>query len=335
MTESDCPMISVVIPAMNATATLLACLHALRHQATPAPRFEVIVVDDGSTDDTAAVAEAGGAHVERIAHAGRAAARNHGAQTARASLLLFTDADCIPSSDWVSRLSAPFADPSIAGTRGIYRTRQRALVARFVQLEYEDKYRLLRPMQDIDFVDTYSAGYRREVFLQSGGFDPSLPFNEDQEFSFRLANRGHRLVFVPDAIVYHYHSDTVYAYITKKYSIGFWKAAVILTHPNKLARDTHTPFSQRAQMLLFYLALALSVPAAVGAISFWAPVGAALALAATTIPFAARAARKDAFVALAAPVLLWGRAATLGTGFALGVARFLPKWLLSKRRQQR
>ena len=95
-------------------------------------------------------------------------------------------------------------------------------------------------------------------------------------------------------------------------------------HPNKLARDTHTPFSQRAQLLLLYLALALAVPAAWGALSFWFPVGTALALTATTLPFAWRAASEDREVAWAAPLLLWGRTLALGFGFAAGLLRFLP-----------
>jgi len=324
MTEGPSPTVSVIIPARNAAATLRACLDALRGQVGGPPDFEVIVVDDGSTDDTAAIAEAAGARVERTAHGGAAAARNRGVAVARGSLLLFTDADCEPTPDWMARMVAPFADASVAGARGVYRTRQRSLVARFVQLEYEDKYRLLKPLQDIDFVDTYSAAYRRDVFVQGGGFDPSVRFVEDQDFSFRLANRGYRLVFVPDAIVYHRHADSLRAYARKKYHIGFWKARIVQTHPNKLARDTHTPPSQRAQVALFYLALALCVPAAAGLVSFWWPGAAALALTATTLPFAWRAARKDFPVAVASPALLWVRTAALGVGLAVGMARFLP-----------
>lgn len=330
MPEGLSPAVSVIIPARNAAATLPACLDALRNQAGAPPDYEVIVVEDGSTDDTAAIAEAAGARVARIPHAGRAAARNRGAEAARGALLLFTDADCEPTPDWVACLAAPFADATVAGARGVYRTRQRALVARFAQLEYEDKYRLLTPLQDIDFVDTYSAAYRRDVFLANGGFDPTLPFDEDQDFSFRLANRGYRLVFVPDAIVYHRHTESLWAYVSKKFHIGFWKAKIVRTHPNKLARDTHTPLSQRAQLVLFYLALVLCVPAGAGLVSFWWPTGAALALTATTLPFAWRAARKDLAVALASPMLLWARTAALGVGFALGMARFLARRALGR-----
>lgn len=325
MTEGSSPAVSVVIPARNAAATLPACLEALRYQTGNPPAFEVVVVDDGSTDDTAGVAGAMGVRVERISHTGAAAARNRGVEVTRGALLLFTDADCVPTPDWVARLTAPFADASVAGARGVYRTRQRSLVARFVQLEYEDKYRLLKPLQDIDFVDTYSAAYRRDVFLANGGFDPTFPFAEDQDFSFRLANRGYRLIFVPDAVVYHRHAESIRAYASKKFRIGFWKAKIVLTHPNKLARDTHTPPSQRAQFALFYLTVLLCIPAAAGAVSFWLPGSVALALTATTLPFAWRAARKDVLVGLAAPLLLWARAAALGIGFALGMARFLPQ----------
>lgn len=324
MPNGSQPEISVIIPAFNASATLGECLGALARQAGPHPDFEVIVVDDGSTDDTAAIALDAGVRVERIAHAGRAAARNHGAQVARGSILLFTDADCEPRSDWVARLSEPFQDSTVAGARGVYLTRQRSLVARFVQQEYEDKYRRLEPLQSIDFVDTYSAAYRRDVFLAHGGFDASLRFDEDQEFSFRLSNQGLRLVFAPEAAVYHNHTVSLGAYLRKKLGIGFWKAAVVLTHPNKLARDSHTPLSQRGQLLLLYAALALAVPAAFGALSFWFPVGAVLALTATTLPFAWRAARKDRPVAWVSPVLLWGRTLALGLGFAAGLLRFLP-----------
>ena len=117
MTEGDGPTISVIIPAFNAEATLPACLHALDRQIG-APSFEVIVVDDGSRDGTATVAAAEGVSVERIAHTGAAAARNRGVQVALGTLLLFTDADCVPNPDWVARLSAPFGESSVAGARG-------------------------------------------------------------------------------------------------------------------------------------------------------------------------------------------------------------------------
>ena len=89
------------------------------------------------------------------ANAGPAAARNYGARLARGAILLFTDADCAPAPDWAERMLAPFADPTVAGAKGEYRTHQRELVARFVQQEYQDRYDRMTGQPQIDFVDTY------------------------------------------------------------------------------------------------------------------------------------------------------------------------------------
>src|SRR6476661_7120595 len=132
------PRVSVVIPAYRAARTLPAGLAALAAQTYPADHLEIIVVDDGSPDETAAVAEAAGARVLRQANRGPATARNRGALAATGDLVLFTDADCAPTPAWVERMAAPFADPAVMGVKGAYRTRQRSIAARFAQYEFED-----------------------------------------------------------------------------------------------------------------------------------------------------------------------------------------------------
>ena len=189
-------MISVIIPAKDAAKTIGECLQALLHQEGLQfdHDYEVIVVDDGSTDDTAEIAEQYAVRVIRQTNLGPAAARNAGARIARGTLLAFTDADCAPSPTWLRDLTRPFHNPEVVGVKGVYRTRQTGLVARFVQLEYEYKYARMRNQASIDFIDTYSAAYRKEVFIQNGGFDESfrVPSVEDQEFSFRLARKGYQ-----------------------------------------------------------------------------------------------------------------------------------------------
>ncbi|MDD2695462.1 MAG: glycosyltransferase family 2 protein, partial [Anaerolineales bacterium] len=185
-------MISVIIPVKDGVACIRACLEGALAQGGLENEVEVLVVDDGSRDETPLLAEAMGARVLRQENAGPAAARNRGAQAARGEILAFTDADCVPHAEWLKHITAPFADPEVVGAKGVYRTRQASLVARFVQQEYESKYARMRRQASIDFIDTYSAAYRREVFLQNGGFEPAFPVPsvEDQEFSFRLARKG-------------------------------------------------------------------------------------------------------------------------------------------------
>jgi glycosyltransferase involved in cell wall biosynthesis len=313
---------SVIIPAHNAGATLPACLAALARQTASERLREIIVADDGSTDATPAVAAAAGATVLSQPCRGAAAARNLGAQHAAGDILLFTDADCEPAEDWVAAMLEPFADPTVAGVKGVYRTRQTALTARFVQLEYADKYRRMARRPEIDFIDTYSAGYRRDVFLAAGGFDESYPRAnvEDQEFSFRLAAAGHKMLFQPRAVVGHRHAATLRAYIRKKFWIGYWKVKVHLRHPGKALSDSHTPPVLKAQIGLLALTLGLGAAGSVWAGAWLGALAALLILLGSMLPFVAWAWGRDRAAALAAPAFLLARAGALGIGLAAGIA---------------
>jgi lipopolysaccharide/colanic/teichoic acid biosynthesis glycosyltransferase/GT2 family glycosyltransferase len=341
------PPVSIIVPAYNAAATLPQCLAALADQDYPPGAYEVIVVDDGSTDDTAAIARAAGVQVITQPNAGPAAARNTGAAAATGDLLLFTDADCAPVPGWMRGLIAAFADPRVAGAKGAYLTRQTALVPRFTQLEYADRYDRMAGAETIDFVDTYSAAYRRDVFLANRGFDAIFPTAsvEDQELSFRLAEKGYRLVFAPQAQVYHHHNPTLTAYARRKFFIGYWKALLARWHPGRLVHDSHTPQVLKAQMGLAAVLLGCVGVWGGGSVGVWgcggvgvwecgrafemAARGGLIAIALTAIafllssaPFLAKVWRRDRGVMLAAIGLLWVRALALGMGFALGLARF-------------
>lgn len=308
----------------NGAATLPACLAALTQQTQPP--HEIIVVNDGSTDATAQLARAYPVQVLEIAPSGPAIARNVGAQHACGELLLFTDADCAPAPDWVAQLSAPFADPQLMGAKGAYRTQQRSWVARLVQQEYADKYdRLHQHLAQhgtIDFIDTYSAAYRRSVFLANGGFSPLFPKPsvEDQEFSFRLAAQGHRLTFVPTAIVYHQHDATLREYGARKFGIGYWKAGLLRQHPHKALGDAHTPRSQRWQVVLG-LFLGLFLLGGLCAPWLWSgALGLSLLFYATALPLTLKVWRRDPGVVPGLPILLLLRAWALGLGLVLGGA---------------
>jgi GT2 family glycosyltransferase len=315
---------SVVVPVRNGERVIARCLAALAYQDLPLGDLEMVVVDDGSSDSTAEVVS----HYPDVRllsqpPRGPAAARNLGVHAARARVVLFTDADCAPRADWARTLLEALETTGAAGAKGTYSTAQRSLVARFVQVEYETKYLRMRRRDSIDFVDTYSAAYRREVLLEVGGFDERLPSTSlaDQELSFRIAGRGHRLTFVPEAVVDHLHASTLRAYARKKASIGYWKVAVLHAHPSKALDDAHTPQSLKVQVALTGL-LGVALPVAV----LWRPAGAivaglGLALVASWLPFLVYAARRDRAVAMAAPVLLLVRAAALGVGLVWGLLR--------------
>lgn len=94
-----------------------------------------------------------------------------GAAEAKGAIILLADDDCVPAPDWLSEITVPFEDPVIVGVKGAYRTRQASLIARFVQYDHEDRYRMMEALADIDFVNTYSAAFRRDHFLELNGYD--------------------------------------------------------------------------------------------------------------------------------------------------------------------
>lgn len=319
-------MVSVIIPAHNAGATISACIRALQAQQDVPHPYEIIVVDDGSSDATPELAQQSSVRLLRSQERrGAAAARNLGIQVARGDIVCFTDADCAPQPEWLAQLIDPLQrNPQIAGAKGIYATRQQEIVARFVQIEYEDKYDRLRKQPRIDFIDTYSAAYRRQVLLDNGGFDERIFFVEDQELSFRLAARGYQMIFQPSAVVYHHHSDSIARYFRKKFMIGYWKAQIIRRFPDRAIKDSHTPQVLKAQIVLLAMALVAAATAIILPASGLFLAGILLIFFLTMVPFLRKAWPKDREVTLAAPLLLAIRAVALGLGYAWGMARPQP-----------
>jgi GT2 family glycosyltransferase len=192
-------------------------------------------------------------------NAGPASARNHGARVAQSDLLLYTDADCIPQPGWVAAFVKAFAGANPpAACMGSYLSRQLEPAARFSQLEFEERYALMEARGgDIDMVATYSAAYRRDIYLESGGFDERFPKanNEDAEFSYRLSLAGHAMRFVRAAQVEHEHDASWASYFRTKMGRGFWRTIVYRRYPEKALRDTYTPNVLKAQLPLSALAL--------------------------------------------------------------------------------
>ena len=280
------------------------------------------MVDDGSSDSTGDVVSSySGVRLISQANAGPAAARNRGALEAKGTIILFTDDDCVPTSDWLAAMTKPFEDPDVVAVKGAYRTRQKSLVARFVQADYEDRYRLMATLPEIDFVDTYAAAFRRDRFLEMNGYDTTFPVAcaEDIELSYRMSERGWKMKFVPTAIVYHTHPDKFWLYMKKKYKFAFWRMLALRKNPKKTLKDSHTPQVMKLQ-LLFAPALLVAIccdlvmrPALPG----WAVV--CIAFLISAVPFAGRTIRKDPIVGLLSPFLLAARSCAQVLGVTAGV----------------
>ena len=314
---------SVIIPAYNAKGTIEKCLGNLENQSIPRGNYEVILVDDGSTDNTPDIIRRFPVKYFWQPNQGPAAARNKGAREAHGDIILFTDADCVPQNNWIEEMVRPFKDPEIIAVKGAYKTDQKSLTARFAQIEFEERFEMLKQVESIDMVDTYSAGYRKSVFLSLGGFDPSFPVanNEDTELSYKMSKAGYRMVFNPNAIVYHLnHPDSIKRYARHKFWRGYWRMIVYKKYPDKMFKDSYTPQTLKLQILFLFLSL-LCIPFMVLSpyLMFSLLIFSIIGFISSSLPLTILALRKDLLVALCVLFFTFLRSFSLGFGVVWGI----------------
>ena len=191
--------ISVIIATYNRVDLLQQQMRCLRQQSIPREQYEIIVINDGSTDGTPAyladlARQESNITVLEQANQGPAAARNLGATQARGAILAFTDDDCLADPGWLRTIQDTFADPAVLAAQGCTYSDPTLITPLTHQVINE---------QGDTSIPTCNAAYRRTVFTDAGGFDAGFPFqNEDADLAWRVREMG-EVRFVPTMRVYH------------------------------------------------------------------------------------------------------------------------------------
>lgn len=212
--------LSVVIPTYNRAGVLQRCLRALLAQKVPGVAWEIIVVDDGSTDATPEIVQAVAADAPVPlrylwqTNRGPAAARNRGIQAARGRLILMTDSDIIAAPGLLeAHLTAHgrYPQPEVA-VLGLVRWSPEHPITPFMRWWEGVRFRyhkLLANREPVNHTYFYTCNVsaKRQFLLAHGPFDEAFPnaAYEDSELAYRLWKHGLRLVFVPQALAYHDH----------------------------------------------------------------------------------------------------------------------------------
>ena len=244
--------ISVIVPVRNDPTNLELCLQAL--QASDHSEFEIVVIDDASTDDTAEVAERHGARVLRQeVRTGPGKARNLGAREAQHEVLLFIDADVCVQEDTLRKAAETFRDHD--DVHALFGSYDQSPGAPNLLSQYRNLMHHYVHQSGNEEAGTFWSGcgaIRREIFLELGGFDTDYgqPSIEDIELGARLRRNGYRVVLVKDLQVKHMKRWTLWSMIKTDVLHRGIPWTLLLLREGHMPNDLNLKYSQRLSGLL-------------------------------------------------------------------------------------
>jgi glycosyltransferase involved in cell wall biosynthesis len=239
------PQVSVVVCAHNAEATIRECLDGLAELRYP--DYEVIVVDDGSTDATPGIASEFDYHLIRTPNRGLAAARNTGLAAASGEIVAYIDADATPDCDWLTYLAHTFLTTSHAGVGGPNLAfPDDGLVATAVTHAPGGPTHVLLSDEEAEHIPGCNMAFRRAALQEVGGFDPRFgAAGDDVDVCWRVRERGRSLGFSPAAVVWHHRRGSVRAYWKQQRGYGDAEAELERKWPEKYSTGGHISWRGR------------------------------------------------------------------------------------------
>jgi glycosyltransferase involved in cell wall biosynthesis len=230
------PRVSVVICAYNAASTIDQCLTSLEQLRYS--NFEVIVVNDGSTDQTGAIAARHqSARLITTPNAGLASARNVGLDAATGDIVAYTDADVRVDPDWLTYLVRRFADADVVAVGGPNVVpADDPWIAQCVARAPGAPTHVLLDDRLAEHIPGCNCAFRREALAAIGGFNPIfVRAGDDVDVCWRLQARGWRVGFAPAALVWHHHRASVRAYLRQQIGYGEGETWLMREHPEQFA----------------------------------------------------------------------------------------------------
>jgi len=240
------PRVSVVVAAYNAARTLDSCLDALTRLAYP--DYEVIVVNDGSIDDTEAVMRRY-PQFKGITtpNQGVSAARNEGLRAATGDIVAYIDSDADADPDWLHYLATTYMKGDVVGVGGPNMVPAGDnWVAKCVYRSPGGPTQVMIDDQSAEHIPGCNMSFRKSALEEVGGFDPIFKTAaDDVDICWRLLDRGYRIGFSPSAVVWHHRRPSVKAYWRQQVGYGVSESILERKFPNKFNPWGHTFWAGR------------------------------------------------------------------------------------------
>ena len=234
MDKTHPPFFSVIIPSYNRQDDLTALMPSLVNQTLSKDQYEVLLVDDGSTDGTDEFVNTFQEYSTirfrflKQDHRGAGTARNYGIQEASGQVFVFIDSDCIAPPNWLTEIKKVLAcDPSIDAfggrddARGDFSSLQKAINYSMTSFLTTGGLRGGRKKRLAKFYPrSFNMGIRREIILKTGGFG-HFTRAHDIELSHRIIQSGAKVVYIPDAVVFHKRRTSLKTFFIQIFNWGF------------------------------------------------------------------------------------------------------------------
>jgi cellulose synthase/poly-beta-1,6-N-acetylglucosamine synthase-like glycosyltransferase len=203
------PFASVIVPVLDGESTIADCLDAVLATDYPADRREILVIDNGSSDGTAALIQARPVRYLREERRGVSNARNRGIAESRGEILAFVDADCLVEPQWLTELVRPFEDPEVGSVAGDLQHAPPTTPAERQAARMLGNWQRFAFTSNPAYPITANAAYRRDVLERIGPFDPHMTRAQDVELGLRFQERsGLRLAYAERATARHRNRTT-------------------------------------------------------------------------------------------------------------------------------
>ena len=244
-TQDAWPRVSVVVCSYNGSRTLRDCLEGVRRLEYP--DFEVIVVDDGSTDATPSIAQEYGVRLVRTVNRGLSRARNTGIDTATGEIVAFTDDDARPDPHWLYYLASAFRRTGMAGIGGPnIAPGGDGWIAACVANAPGGPMHVLLSDREAEHLPGCNMAFRKEALQAVGGFDPRFRVaGDDVDLCWRMTDRGLRLGFHAGAMVWHHRRNSVRTFWRQQRGYGKAESLLEAKWPHRYNGPGHATWAGR------------------------------------------------------------------------------------------
>lgn len=257
--------ITIVIPAFNEGKNIIECVRSLKAQDFPENDFEIIVVDNNSTDNTLELIKTLNITYTVEYKKGPAAAKNAGIKMATGNIIAFVDGDCVADRNWLKEIVTGFKDVNTGCVAGEIMAMEHENMAPLEKFLIKKGH--LSQNQHVEdpflpFAATANAAYRKEVFNQIGLFDEELFVGEDADLSWRMQLfTRYKLTYIPDAIIFHPYESSPKGLFRQKRRHAYGSVMLYKKYKKyqrgevKSLRETYWEYRsiiRRTLMLIFY-----------------------------------------------------------------------------------